>query len=97
MTDKYARRYTKEEIDFVCRNFRKMNYMQLEAAFRNRFGYYRSGKTLQRKAYNLGMRKQRFGENDSWFKKGRVWEAEVKQKVLISRFGIIDYILKGYL
>lgn len=96
--------YTLEELDWLHRHYFLMDHNQLETAFKDVFGYFKSGKTLRRKCYNDGLRKQVKGLNKSHYIKGdkrfkfmkRNYTKESEFKRQCTRLGLVEALLKGY-
>lgn len=84
------RHYTEEECEWIEQNYLSMNWQQMEDAFQEKFGYYRCGKTIRRKGYNMGFRKMHLGINSSWNNPYRAEKARINKAG-----GVVDYFLKG--
>lgn len=96
--------YTQKEIEWLHDNYYYMTHQELEQNFELMFGRFVQGKTLRRKCYNDGLRKQTHGMNDSHYKVGdgrkrRTGSKQSKEtifKIRCSKLGIVDALLKGH-
>ena len=93
--------YSTQQIKWLHDNYFHLDAEELAWNYNNIFHQEKSGKTLQRKCYNDGLRKQCLGINSSFGKIGMResstrWTEERKKKMLISRYGLINYLMKGY-
>lgn len=85
-----SRHYTKGEVAWIERNYKRLDWYKMELEFHNQFGYWRCGKAIRRKGYNMGLRKMRDGINSSWISSNRVNRRSVKKCG-----GIVNYFLNG--
>lgn len=84
--------YSAEELAWIECNYTKFDWREMEAEFAKKFGYRRSGKAIQRKGYDIGLRKQCLGINPSWkFTPRRLFRMRVNRLG-----GVVNYLLNGY-
>lgn len=94
--------YTPTETQWLHDNYFDMDWKELEWNFSNKFGRHINGKTLRRKCYNDGLRKQVLGKNKSHYTQGdgrpRNSKSVTKEtifKIQCAKYGIVNALLKG--